>query len=402
MRIGMMADVYKPHVSGITNYIDLNKRYFEKSGHDVFVFTFGDQDYQDDEPRVVRSPGLPLVDTGYYLSFRYNIAAKKLLQTMDVVHVHHPFLSGRLALRYCQPLRIPTVFTNHTRYDLYAQAYLPILPEEISDGLLQAYMPPFCEAMSLVVSPSAGMADILRNMGVTSRIEIIPNGVELQHFYKAGPLSRAEFGYTKNDILLIYAGRIALEKNLSFLLQAFAGVVHALDNVHLLIVGGGQKQNEDEIRQLAAALDIQHRVRFTGMVPYDDLPSYLAMCDAFVTASVTEVHPLSVIEGMASGLPVMGIQSPGVSDTIEDGKTGFLATKDLAAFTAKLTRLCLDAGLRRQMGDAARQASTRYAIERTTRTMLDQYERLVSASRPTKERWDVRLRGILERFLNEP
>jgi len=61
MRIAMMADVYKPHVSGITNYIDLNKRYLEKAGHEVFVFTFGNQDYHDDEPRVIRSPGLPLV-----------------------------------------------------------------------------------------------------------------------------------------------------------------------------------------------------------------------------------------------------------------------------------------------------------------------------------------------------
>ncbi|MBC6939495.1 MAG: hypothetical protein DWB59_05645 [Anaerolineae bacterium] len=95
MRIGMMADAYKPHVSGITNYIDLNKRHLERAGHDVFVFTFGDLEHRDDEPRVIRSPGLPIQDTGFYLSFRYNRAAKRLLQTMDVVHVHHPFLSGR-------------------------------------------------------------------------------------------------------------------------------------------------------------------------------------------------------------------------------------------------------------------------------------------------------------------
>ena len=399
MRIGMMADVYKPHVSGITNYIDLNKRYIERAGHDVFVFTFGDQDYKDDEPRVVRSPGLPLVDTGYYLSFRYPLAAKKMLQTMDVVHIHHPFLSGRLALRYCEPLRIPTVFTNHTRYDLYAQAYLPILPEEISDGLLQAYMPPFCKAMNLVISPSASMANILREMGVTSPIEIIPNGVELQLFYKADPLSRADFGFTPDDILLVYAGRVAPEKNVPFLLRAFAGVAQALDNVHLLILGSGPKQLQVEVQELVNELNISHRLRFTGMVPYERLPSHLAMCDAFVTASVTEVHPLSVIEGMASGLAVMGVQSPGVGDTVEDGQTGFLATEDLAAFTAKLTRLCLDPSLRKQMGDAARQASTRYAIERTTKLMIEQYERLVYASRPIKERWDVRLRGILEKFL---
>lgn len=399
MRIGMMADVYKPYVSGITNYIDLNKRYLEKAGQDVFVFTFGAQDYRDDEARVIRSPGLPLIDTGYYLSFRYNLAAKKLLQTMDIVHVHHPFLSGRLALRYCEPLRIPTVFTNHTRYDLYAQTYLPILPEEISDGLLQAYMPPFCEAMNLVISPSEGMADVLRKMGVTSPIETIPNGVELQLFYKAEPLTRADFGFKSSDILLVYAGRVAAEKNLSFLLHAFAGVAQALEDVHLLIIGSGSKQIEAETQELVAELNIGQRIRFTGLVSYENLPAYLAMCDAFITASVTEVHPLSVIEGMASGLPVMGIRSPGVSDTVEDGKTGFLATEDLAAFTAKLTRLCLDAGLRKQMGDAARQASTRYAIERTTKLMLEQYERLVYASRPIKQRWDVRLRGIVEKFL---
>ena len=307
MRIAMMADVYKPHVSGITNYIDLNKRYLEKAGHEVFVFTFGDQDYHDDEPRIIRSPGLPLVDTGYYLSFRHTVAAKKLLQTMDIVHVHHPFLSGRLALRYCEPLQIPTVFTNHTRYDLYAQAYLPIVPEDISDGLLQAYMPPFCEAMSLVISPSAGMEKILRRMGVTSPISIIPNGVELQSFYKTEPLSRADFGFKENDVLLVYAGRIATEKNLSFLLQSFAGVAQALDHIYLMILGGGQKQIEDETKQLAAQLNLNQRVRFTGFISYEKLPSYIAMCDAFVTASVTEVHPLSVIEGMAAGLPVVGI-----------------------------------------------------------------------------------------------
>jgi len=399
MRIAMMADVYKPHVSGITNYIDLNKRYLEKAGHEVFVLTFGDQDYHDDEPRVIRSPGLPLVDTGYYLSFRHTAAAKKLLQTMDIVHVHHPFLSGRLALRYCEPLQIPTVFTNHTRYDLYAQTYLPMVPEEISDGLLQAYMPPFCESMSLVISPSAGMEKILRGMGVTSPISIIPNGVELQSFYQAEPLSRADFGFKESDVLLVYTGRIATEKNLSFLLQSFAEVAQALTHVYLMILGGGQKQIEEETKQLAAKLNLNQRVRFTGFIPYETLPPYLAMCDAFVTASVTEVHPLSVIEGMASGLPVIGIDSPGIGDTIEDGKTGFLTTQDLVSFTAKLTRLCLDASLRKQMGDSALQASTRYAIEWTTKMMLEQYERLVYASRPRRENWAVRLRGLLEKFL---
>ena len=117
MRIGMMADTYKPHISGITTYIALNKQELEKAGHEVFVFTFGDDDYKDKETNVIRSRGVPIVDTGYYLNFGYKREARKLLKTMDIVHLHHPFLSGSIGLRICRPRGIPLVFTNHTRYD---------------------------------------------------------------------------------------------------------------------------------------------------------------------------------------------------------------------------------------------------------------------------------------------
>ena len=401
MRIGMMTDTYKPYVSGVTNYIDLNKSLLEDAGHEVYVFTFGELDYQDDDPRIIRTPGMQVGDTGFYLSLRYKSQARKLLQTMDVVHVHHPFLSGRLALRYCRTRQIPVVYTNHTRYDLYAHARLPIIPEEVAQGVLQAYMPHFCEAVDLVISPSEGMKKILREFKVESPIEVVPNGVDLKRFHTAKPLERAEFGYKEKDILLVYAGRIAPEKNLEFLLQSFAGVSHVVPNVHLLIMGSGQKEHEDATMPLPEKLGIQDRVRFLGMIPYEELPSYLAMCDAFVTASVTEVHPLSVIEGMATGLPIMGIDSPGVGDSVTDGESGLLApSAEIAHFTAKLTQLCLNNALRKKMGLAAREASKQYDIKRTAKIMLKHYGHLKKNARPVKKRsLDERLISILRESL---
>jgi len=396
MRIGMMVDVYKPHISGITNYVSLNKRYLEQAGHEVHIFTFGDLDHADDETRVVRSPGFPIVDTGYYLNFSHSRQVKTLIQSMDLVHVHHPFLSGRLALRYCRPVRIPVVFTNHTRYDLYAQTYLPLLPEGVSETFLQAYMPPFCAGVDLVISPSAGMAGVLRSLGVNSPIEIVPNGVELTRYHQTCDDCRTEFGFTSNDILLVYSGRLAPEKNLSFLLHAFAGTTEAVGNLHLLLLGSGPE--EENLKMLAAELGISKQVHFTGLIEYDDIPRYLAMCDLFVTASVTEVHPLSVIEAMASGLPVVGIRSVGVGDTVEDGVTGFLSSNAQAAFAAKLTRLCIEKSMRKKMGAAARKASEKYAIERTTRTMLSHYEQLVSEAGHRQRGIRYRLRSLLERF----
>ncbi len=399
MRIGMMVDAYKPRVSGVTNYVSLNKRALENAGHEVYVFTFGDLDYQDDEPRIIRSRALPLADTGFYLSLRHKTKHKKLLQTMDVVHVHHPFLSGRLALNYCRSAKIPVVFTNHSRYDLLAQAYLPIMPDEMSHGLLQAYLPDFCEAVDLVISPSEGMAKVLRELDVKSHIEVIPNGVDLRQFHQAKPFPRSQFGFTDQDILLVYAGRVAPEKNISFLLQSFAGIAQLIPNVYLLIVGGGKKQFEEELQNLISELGIASRVHSTGMSAYEDIPSYLAMCDIFVTTSVSETFGMSTVEAMSVGLPIMGIHSAGTSDIVEDGKTGFLSTEDVAAFTAKLTYLCLNPSRRREMGAAACESSKQYDIERTTKILLSHYIRLMQSTKPLKKSLDERLMTVLEEFM---
>ncbi|MGZ6347563.1 MAG: glycosyltransferase [Anaerolineales bacterium] len=368
----------------------------EKAGHEVFVFTFGDLDFRDEETNIIRSPGLQLVDTGYSLNFRYRRAAKALLQTMDLVHVHHPFISGRLALNYCRPLNIPVVFTNHTRYDLYAQAYVPLLPEEISTSFLQSYMPPFCAAVDLVISPSPGMADVLRKLGVTSPIEVVPNGVELERYKQVCEDCRLEFGFSQQDILLIYSGRLGPEKSVDFLIKAFAGVAESVENVHLILLGGGPE--DEQLKKLATETGILDRIHFFGMVAYDEIPQYLAMSDIFVTASVTEVHPLSVIEAMATGLPALGIHSVGVGDIIEDNRTGFLSSQNQAAFAAKLTRLCLDESLRRDMGKAARKIAEKYAIEHTMKTMLDLYERLAFAALPRRHNFSSRIRSLVERL----
>jgi len=376
MRIGMMADRYKPHVSGVTNYIAVNKEALEKKGHEVFVFTMGEGDPRGDEPNVIRSPGLPLIDTGFYFSLYYSSRARSLLQTMDVVHVHHPFLSGRLALHYCRPNNIPIVFTNHTRYDLYIQAYLPILPEELGLSFLQSYLPSFCRSIDLVISPSEGMKSVLEKIGVDSPIEVVPNGVDLSHFQKEQhPHRRENFGFRDQDIVLVYAGRLAPEKNLPFLIRSFGGLVQAFPDVKLLVLGSGPEK--ENLERLTLEMGIGKAVCFPGMIPYAHLPEYMAMGDAFVTASVTEVHPLSVIEAMAVGLPVLGIRSPGVSDTVKDEETGYLSTEDLAAFTAKLVRLVTVHEQRKRMGLAAKKAVEIYDINRTTELMVSHYQRLI-------------------------
>ncbi len=391
MRIGMMADVYKPHISGITNYISSNKKFLEKDGHEVFVFTFSEDEYRDDEEHVIRSPGLPLLDTGYYISLRYTPKARKLLRTMDVVHVHHPFLSGSLAMLYCQPRDIPIIFTNHTRYDLYSYAYLPPMVDVLGLAAVKAYLPSFCRSCQLVISPSAGMRDVLINFGVDVPINVVPNGVDLEPFRApVEPFRRDDLGFGDKDVILVYVGRLGPEKNLPFLLRSFAGAVQAYKHVRLILIGSGPER--ENLEDMAGRSEICDSVRFLGALSYEKIPAYLAMADFFVTASVTEVHPLTVIEAMAAGLPILGIRSPGIADIVQDGVTGLLAGEaDLASFTAKMVRLVNEHDLRVEMSENARKACEAFSIERTTRLMESQYQQIV---------WQAnnRKRGMRSRF----
>lgn len=398
MRIGMLVDGYKPYISGVTNFVEINKVFLEQDGHQVYVFTFGDEKADDENGSIIRSPGMPITDQGVYLSFRYSRHAQKLLNTMDVLHVHHPFLSGQLAIRYTRGRGIPVLFTNHTRYDLYAKAYLPILPGEISESFLRNYLPSFCRAVDQVIAPSPGLRDVLIRLGVDVPIEVVPNGVDMRRVRgDIQPINRRELGFEEQDIVLIFVGRLAPEKNLIFLLRAFAGVNQAVDNLRLVLVGDGP--DHDNLIDRVRHMELSDKVHFTSRISYEDVPRYLSLADAFVTASVSEVHPLSVIEAMGAGLPVLGIKSPGVGDTVIDGETGYLALdEDLAAFTAKMMLLVSDRERLARLGDNARQQSAQYDIRNTVGLMEHQYQQALANKKSEKQSLRARLLRMMDRW----
>jgi len=385
MRIGLLVDVYKPYVSGVTNFVGQHKKALEAQGHKVFVFTLGNLDYEDEELRIIRSPAIPLSDTGYYLNFNFSRTARNKCKTMDVLHANHPFITGRIAIRYGKRYGIPVVYTNHTRYDLYAQHYIPLLPYALTQTFLEVYLPSFTSQCNLVIAPSKGLHDVLRSYGVTSHIEIVPNGIDLEPFQNPRTRhTRAELGLPESAKVMIYIGRIAPEKNLAFLLRAFAVVSQELPEAYLLLVGDGPEM--DNLRDRAQNSGIGEKVIFIGSVEYEDVPGYLSMADAFVTASVTEVHPLSVIEAMAVGLPIIGIESPGVGDTVVDGVNGFLTGHDLAEFSLKMFRLMTENDLRARLAKKALEDSEQYSILNTSKRILGFYEELVAKYRKRRER----------------
>lgn len=390
MRIGMLADLYRPHISGVTNHIDLTRQALEARGHEVYVFTFG-QPQPDDDPRVIRSPGFSLRVRHQSLSFnfRHHREARRLLTRMDVLHTHHPFLSGQLALYYGRPWGIPVVFTNHTRYDLYMRAYLPLLPPALGETLLRTYLPRFCREVDAVVAPSPGVKAMLERLGVDVQVHVIPNGIDLTRFQGVQPAPRETWGWGREHTVFVYLGRLGPEKNLSTLLRAFAAVAQVHLGARLLLIGDGPERGN-----LAAQVDnlgLTERVHFTGLVPYEQVPAYLATCDVFVTASLTEVHPLSVIEAHAAGLPVAAIRAPGVEDVVRHGLSGFLVENDPAALAAAMSRLVSEPELRGRMSEAAREVAREFDVHRTAARLEALYQSLQARRAAFRPSWRLRL-----------
>jgi glycosyltransferase involved in cell wall biosynthesis len=243
---------------------------------------------------------------------------------MDVLHVHHPFVSGRLALRYRRGPSQPVVFTSHTRYDLHADAYLPPGLRALGRYFLLALLRGFCRRCDRALAPTERMRARLREWGVGCPIEVIALGLDLEPFRRV-PISPGATAGNNVDpadgtVVAIFVGRLGPEKNLDLLLESFAAVAGSRPRFELVVAGDGPQRKRLEER--AASLAVDDRIRFAGMVAHEEVANLLRRADLFVTPSLTEVQPLSVLEAMAAGLPVLGLESAGVGDLVDDGATG--------------------------------------------------------------------------------
>jgi glycosyltransferase involved in cell wall biosynthesis len=289
--------------------------------------------------------------------------------------------------------RSPIVYTNHTRYDLYTGSFTS-LPQPAADAIMRQIWPDFTDYADGVITPSASLREVMLDFGVRRPIELIENGVDLRPFHNPSkPLSKADLNVPETAVLVTYLGRLSPEKDVDILLEQFAIAKDVVPDLHLMIMGKGACQSE--LEKQARQSGIANSVLFTGPIAYEEVGNYLAAADLFATASVTEVHPLTVIEAMAAGLPVVAISSPGIVDTVQSGTSGLLTTKPAGGLAAALVGLASNDAWRQQMAQAARCTSERFNIDNTIQRTLELYERL-RQERPDLKRKKMHGRRIFD------
>ncbi|MBT9134928.1 MAG: N-acetyl-alpha-D-glucosaminyl L-malate synthase [Firmicutes bacterium] len=165
-----------------------------------------------------------------------------------------------------------------------------------------------------------------------------------------------------------------MPKNQQLLLGAFARVPDAREKGRLLLVGEGEKRRELELQ--TQALGLSHRVSFLGV--RTDIPEILGACDVFVLSSSWEGNPLSVMEAMAAGKPVIATAVGGVPELVVDGATGLLVPSgDAAALAEEMSVLLHDAARRRELGGAAvKRAEEQFCVKVMAKRYEELYENL--------------------------
>jgi glycosyltransferase involved in cell wall biosynthesis len=180
---------------------------------------------------------------------------------------------------------------------------------------------------------------------------------------------RAREGFGPDDVLFACVARLAPQKNHALLLKAFAQGPAADPKARLLLVGDGSLR--EQLQQQARNLGLAERVHFLGV--RTDIPDVLGAMDVFVLSSDWEGNPLSVVEAMASGLPIVSTAAGGVPELMENGKEGFLLqVGDLRGLADCMIALLKSPETRQSFGIAA----SRRARDFDVSVMIGAYEEL--------------------------
>jgi glycosyltransferase involved in cell wall biosynthesis len=302
------------------------------------------------------------------------LSAKVRALDLDLFHAHHPFLLGATARRLATRLRRPLVFTYHTRYEKYAH-YVPFIQRVVQRKAIDRSVR-FSNRADLVIAPSHGAAKLIHQLGVTSRVEVVPTGVDLKRFTPGDRLlARHRLELPSGASILLYVGRLDREKNLEFLLRAFEGIAYALPAARLVLVGSGTEA--ERLKRVASELRLDQKILFVGSVPQERTADYYRAADLFVFTSETETQGLVIAEAHASGLPVVAVRACGVDEVVRDGETGLLLSASIGAFASAIRALLMDEPRCRQMGLAARAvADKEFPTEQSVARHIELYHEL--------------------------
>lgn len=327
MNICMFTNTYYPHVGGVARSVRFFAEDLRKMGHNVLIIAPTFEGYDEKSERQNEILRVPAIQNFNGSDFSVRIALPFLIDEKidefqpDIIHSNHPFLLGDAALRAAHRRELPIVFTHHTRYEDYTH-YVPL-----DSKLLKKYVinlaTEYANYCTGVIAPSGSIKKLITNRGVKKPVKVIPTGVDMEFFKQGnGRDYRNKIDLSVDTLVIGHVGRLAPEKNLSFLARSVAEFLKDKDKAVFMVAGSGP--DESTIQQIFKEKNIADKLVMPGTVKGDELSDFYNAMDIFVFASKTETQGMVLTEAMAAGKPVVALEASGVRDVIRDGENGYM------------------------------------------------------------------------------
>lgn len=399
MKIAMFTNTYLPHVGGVARSVKSLEDACRARGHEVRVIA-PQTDETEPSPDVLRVPAISNFNgSDFAVRLPIPMIIRDYIEEFqpDIIHSHHPFLLGDAALREAWKSRIPIIFTHHTLYERYTH-YMPL----DSDGLKRAAIQmatAYCNLCDLVIAPSESIAHLLADRHVKTPVEVIPTGINTKSFGSGRNLRiRKRLGIPQDATVIGHIGRLAEEKNLSFLAEAVAECLKQKPTAVFLLVGEGESL--DQMLKTLAPFKDEGRIFHPGKQSGEDLADAYAAIDCFAFSSQSETQGMVLAEAMAAGTPVVALDGPGVREILKDGENGILLEGNATAreFSQALLWILGDEEFCKSCAAKARETAKEYDTEPCVDSMIRCYEMLIAryANHGEEEwtQWDRMVSGI--------
>ncbi len=313
----MISDTYLPQVNGVATSIYLSKKYLEMRGHEVYIVA---PVCPENDDKVLVVPGVVFpMEKQHKMVFANAVKILEFAQKngIELIHSHDPMALGVRALKLQKDMKIPHTHTYHTLMTEYRH-YVPP-PFTPDRKTVEEFSKWFCNKVNVVIAPTEEIKNELMRYGVERPIEIIPTGIDTLEFSTPPTKDvRKMYNIPSNAVLLMYAGRLAKEKNLAFLSRVVARFMKQNQEAWFLIVGDGPDRKD--VEKYFESENLLERITFTGYVPHNEMNDYYKASDLFVFASLTETQGLVALEALASGTPVVAIAYKGVANVLKNGE----------------------------------------------------------------------------------
>lgn len=354
LRVAIVTETYPPEVNGVARSIASVVDGLRERNHEVQLIRPSQVRHETATSDVrfheVLMRGLPIPR---YPHLRMGLTSRKALVRLwslrrpDVVHIATEGPMGWTALQAAVQLKLPVCSDFRTNFHAYSKHYgVGWLHKPI-----MAYLRKFHNLTQCTMTPDEGLRRSLTEYGFHN-VTVVSRGVDTALFdpAKRSEALRSQWGAAPDDLVVLHVGRLAAEKNLVTLLQAFEAMRQVEPRARLVLVGDGPARREVQARCPTAI--------FAGMRHGDDLAAHYASGDLFVFPSLTETYGNVTPEAMASGLPVLAYDYAAAQQLVRPMMSGLLAPFGDAPEFIRLARsLAQDKAVLRTMGLRARQAT---------------------------------------------